>query len=73
MISYVTLDGYGLVLAKRDAGVWSEQIVAGAPFGYIGQASLAVPTDGEPAIAYCIDIFGINASRTLWLARPPAY
>jgi hypothetical protein len=75
MVSYVTSDGYGLVLAKRDGGTWSDQIVAGAPFGYIGQASLAVPyyTNGEPAIAYCIDIFGINASRTLWLARPPAY
>ena len=62
-------------MSAMDAGAWSDQFVAGAPFGYIGQSSLAVPyyTNGEPAIAYCIDIFGINASRTLWLARPPTY
>ena len=48
-------------------------LAAAAGFGYIGQSSLAVPygTGGEPAVAYCVEVYGINASRTLWLASPP--
>ena len=39
-------------------------MAAGAGFGYIGQSSLAVPygTGGEPAVAYCVEGLGINAT-----------
>jgi hypothetical protein len=74
IVSYVTPDGYGLVVATRGAG-WTSEFAAGAGFGYIGQSSLAVPygTGGAPAVAYCVEVYGINATRTLWLARPPSY
>lgn len=75
IVSYVTPDGYGLMVAKRAGGVWAGELAAGAGFGFIGQSSLAVPygTGGEPAAAYCVEIYGINASRTLWLASPVPY
>ena len=76
IVTYVTPDGYGLIVARRDPSAgWSGVIAAAAGFGYIGQSSLSVPygTGGEPAVAYVVDIFGINASRTLWFASPPGY
>ncbi len=76
IVSYVTSDGYGLVVARRDpTDGWSGVIAAAAGFGYIGQNSLSIPygTGGEPAVAYVVDIFGINASRTLYFASPPGY
>jgi hypothetical protein len=74
IVSDGTPDGYGVVVSRRSTA-WSGQVVAGAPFGYIGQISLSVPygTGGNPAVAYCVEIFGINQSRTLWLARPGGY
>ncbi len=74
IVSFVTPDGYGLMVATRGAS-WTSQLAAGAGFGYIGQSSLAVPyyTNGAPAIAYCVEVYGINASRTLWLASPDGY
>ncbi len=74
IVSHVTPDGYGLIVATRGAG-WTSVLAAAAGFGYIGQSSLAVPygTGGEPAVAYCVEVYGINASRTLWLASPPVY
>lgn len=40
MVTYVTPDGYGLRVAKREAGVWAGELAAGAGLGYIGQSSL---------------------------------
>jgi hypothetical protein len=75
IVSYVTPDGYGLMVATRAGGTWTGELAAGAGFGYIGQSSLAVPygTGGEPAVAYCVEVYGINASRALWLASPIPY
>ena len=74
IVSYVSSDGYGLLVATRGVSGWTSELAAGAGFGYIGQSSLAMPygTD-EPAVAYCIEIYGIHASRTLWLASPTPY
>ncbi len=72
IVSYVTPDGYGLTVATRGIGGWVGELAAAAGFGYIGQSSLAVPYGSdEPAVAYCVEIYGIHASRTLWLASPP--
>ena len=71
IVAFASSDGYGLMVATRGAS-WTAQIAAGAPFGYIGQSSLAVSyyAGGTPTIAYCVEVYGINASRTLWLATP---
>lgn len=75
IVSFITPDGYGLIVARREAGVWVSGLAAGAGFGYIQQSSLAVPygAGGQPAVAYCVEVFGINARRTLWLATPAGY
>lgn len=75
IVSYASPDGYAVMVATMEGGAWVSELAAGAGFGYIGQSSLAVPygANGEPAVAYCVEVYGINASRTLWLASPVPY